>query len=390
VLAGVALGMGCLALTLTEGAGLARASTTGQVEHWGTFAGQGSSPGTGDTSLTPVSITLPGTVVQVATSNSSEYALLSDGEVYAWGQGTDGELGDGGNVNSFTTPVQVRFPAGVTIASLAPDTMPFDAALAVDTTGHAWGWGLNEGGEFCLGNAQSYATPVELPFSGVTALAGAYNHATYDANGTLYSCGDNAYGDLGDGLLASSHVPVRVKNLPGSAVVSLVASFGNAGALLRDGKYFDWGMNGQGQLGNGTTVRPSPVPVQVSLPGPVVQVAQGGSLPGNGQTLVMLANGALYSWGADTFGQLGTGKQKVAQPAPAPFSPPAGVTYKTLASGGGTSYAISTAGNVYAWGSSNAGQAGDGSTQTVLKPVLVTSGAVSISATADNAAVSIG
>jgi alpha-tubulin suppressor-like RCC1 family protein len=360
------------------------------VEHWGTFAGAGSTPGSGDTTLSPVSITLPGPVIQVATSNSSEYALLADGEVYAWGQGTDGELGNGGSGNSFTVPVRVAFPAGVKIAFLPADTMPFDAALAVDTTGRAWGWGLNEGGEFCLGNTQSHATPVQLPFSRVTALAGAYNHATYDAGGTLYSCGDNAYGDLGDGLTASSHVPVKVKNLAGSQVVALVASFGNAGALLSDGKYFDWGMNGQGQLGNGTAPRPSPVPVQVSLPGPVAQVAQGGSLPGNGQTLVMLANGALYSWGADLFGQLGNGKQTAAEPSPVPFSAPAGVTYKTLASGGGTSYAISTTGNVYAWGSSNAGQAGDGSTTTVLKPVLVTSGAASLSATADNAAVSIG
>jgi alpha-tubulin suppressor-like RCC1 family protein len=66
------------------------------------------------------------------------------------------------------------------------------------------------------------------------------------------------------------------------------------------------------------------------------------------------------------------------------------VTYVMLASGGSTSFAISSTGSVYAWGSSNEGQTGDGSTQDVLKPVVVTSGATGISATADDAAVSIG
>jgi alpha-tubulin suppressor-like RCC1 family protein len=367
----------------------AQASATGEAQHWGTFAGAGVS-GDGDMSLSPVSISLPGKVVQIATSNSTDYALLSDGQVYAWGEGADGELGNGGTGDSFTVPVQVRFPAGVRIASIPADTMPLDSAFAVDTTGHVWGWGLDAGGEFCLGNAQQQLTPVQLPLSGVTALAGAADHATYDANGTLYSCGGNQYGELGDGTFAASRVPVMVKGVAGSSVVSLVASFGNTGALLSDGSYYDWGMNGEGQLGNGTTPTPSPTPVRVGLPGPVAQVAQGGSLPGNGQTLVKLANGDMYAWGADSFGQLGNGQQAVAVSKPVGFAAPAGVTYAILASGGGTSYAISTTGDVYAWGSGNAGQTGDGGTGTVLKPVKVTSGATGISATADDAAVSIG
>ena len=88
-------------------------------------------------------MTLPGKVAEVATSNSTEYALLTNGTVYAWGQGDHGELGDGATTNSFTTAVQVEFPAGVTIASLPTDAMPYDTALAVDTNGNVWGWGRN-------------------------------------------------------------------------------------------------------------------------------------------------------------------------------------------------------------------------------------------------------
>jgi alpha-tubulin suppressor-like RCC1 family protein len=58
------------------------------------------------------------------------------------------------------------------------------------------------------------------------------------------------------------------------------------------------------------------------------------------------------------------------------------VTYKLLASGASTSYAISTAGDVYSWGGSSSGQIGNGGTHVELTPVVVESGASSISSTA--------
>jgi hypothetical protein len=189
----------------------------------------------------PVSVSLPGPVAEVATSNSTEYALLTNGRVYAWGLGNAGQLGDGATTNSFTKPVRVRFPARVRIASLPIDVMPFDTGLAVDTKGHVWGWGDNQGGELCLGNHNQHLTPVRLPFSHVTAVAGAFDHALYDARGQVWACGLNSLGELGDGTTKPSSVPVKVKGLGRRAhVVFLVAAFANSGALLADGKYLDW------------------------------------------------------------------------------------------------------------------------------------------------------
>ena len=292
----------------------------------------------------PASLSLPGSVAEVATSNSSQYALLTNGSVYAWGLGNAGQLGDGATKNSFTKPVKVHFPAGVKIASLPIDVMPFDTALAVDTKGHVWGWGDNQGGELCLGNHNKHLTPVRLPFSHVTAVAGAFDHALYDASGQVWACGLNSLGELGDGSTKPSWMPVKVKGLgPSAHVVFLVAAFANSGALLADGKYLDWGTNGEGQLGIGTQNKPSDVPVMVHLPTRVRQVSQGGSAPGNGQTLVLLTNGDLYAWGADRNGQLGDGKTAT-QSSPKLITPPSAVTYRALATSGGTSYGISTTG----------------------------------------------
>jgi alpha-tubulin suppressor-like RCC1 family protein len=362
------------------------AGGTDTVLHWGSVFG--TNTGTLDTLTAPVSVTLPGTVAEVGTSNSTQYALLTNGSLYAWGVGDDGQLGNGGSQNSFSTAVQVQFPPGVKIAWIPTDAMPYDTGLAVDTTGHVWGWGINGGGELCLGNTSKYLTPVRLPFSLVSAVAGASNHATYDSNGTLYSCGQNYDGVLGDGSGANTTTPARVSGLPGYAVTTLVASFANAGALLADGQYYDWGYNAAGQLGDGQLGPESDVPVAVSLPHPVSQVALGGSLWNNGQTLVILSTGTVWAWGNDEFCQLGTGVFGE-QPTPVRVYPPAGVSYQSLATGSGTAYAISTTGAVYAWGVSHIGQVGDGGTATECRPVVIASHATQISSTADDAVISV-
>jgi alpha-tubulin suppressor-like RCC1 family protein len=384
--AGLSLAGVCV--TMTAGPASAQGSSGGTIEHWGSLGTKGKQH---DTQLSPVPVNLPRGVVQVASSNSTQYALLNNGQVYAWGLGSNGQLGDNGTTSSLTKAVRVQFPSGVKIAFLPTDVMPYNTGLAVDTTGQAWGWGDNGDGDLCLDNTAEQNLPVKLPFTNVTTLAGGADHATYDGtyNGddAVWSCGSNQYGELGDGTTDSSDLPVQVIGLPSDSTVStLVGSWGNTGALLADGQYYDWGYNAAGQIGNGTTGTSALKPVQVPLPDTVMQAAQGGSQGANGQTLVMLSNGTIYAWGSDGSYQLGDGKT-ANESSPELISPPTGVTYQTLATGGSTSYAISTAGDVYAWGAGAFGQIGDGKTATAPQPVEVESGASLISSTSTDVVV---
>jgi alpha-tubulin suppressor-like RCC1 family protein len=334
---------------------------------------------------TPTVVTgIQGTVVQIATSNSDGYALTSTGTVWAWGVNAFGELGDNTTSRYSVAAVRVSFPAGVRIAALA-NPMPFDGALVVDTHGHAWGWGLDASHDLCLPNLV-YLTPRQLPLNDVTLASGARTHSLLDSDGTVYACGSGEGGALGDGSTANTSTPVAVTGLPADArVTALVSSWEGSGALLSDGAYYDWGYNPAGQLGNGGTAN-SDVPVRVQLPAGVRQVFQGGSGPGNGQTIALLTDGSVWTWGADKDGQLGNGTT-VSSDVPVRVQVPADVRFVTVSSGGSTTFAIDSSGRLWAWGGGQNGQLGNGGTTRVqTTPVDVGIHLTYVASTASNVA----
>jgi alpha-tubulin suppressor-like RCC1 family protein len=332
---------------------------------------------------TPIS-GISGRVVQIATSNSDGYALISNGGVWAWGVASYGELGDGTHPAYSTRAVKVDFPAGVRITALA-NPMPFDGALAIDSHGHVWGWGLNANGDLCLSGLIEFR-PSQLSLSDVTLATGARTHSLFDSGGKVYACGSGEYGVLGTGSTANSPTPAPVVGLPNTARVSaLTSSWEGSGALLGNGTYYDWGYNAAGQLGDGTTAD-SAVPVQVTLPEAVRQVFQGGSGAKNGQTVAIVANGSVWAWGDNDRGQLGVGT-RVSSDVPLRVDVPKGVTFVKVSSGGYASYAIDRSGRLWAWGDNKSGQLGTGSRIIMAtKPVSVGVRLTQVSSTAQNAA----
>jgi alpha-tubulin suppressor-like RCC1 family protein len=328
---------------------------------------------------------------EVGSENAATYYLESDGTLWATGLNSHGELGDGTTTESLDTAVQVIFPpqpdgSPTLVRSIPADAMPYDSGLAIGRDGNLYGWGYNKGGEFCTGTptTTNYLTPVELTAfpAPVTLVAGADQHLHAVADGVLYGCGQGTAGSLGDGNTRNTTVPVVVKGFTdASDVAGLDESQENGLLWTTSGQVEDWGLNSWGQLGDGT-LKNSDVPVAVSLPAAATQVVQGGDAPSDGQVLALLANGQVMGWGNDQFSQLGdggTGNEDLPVLALLlPFTP------AMLASGGATSYAIDAAGNEWAWGNGTYGQLGNGTTTTAqADPVEVDSGAGLISSTAN-------
>lgn len=362
-----------------------RAVAFAKAYSWGTFDKTSFSDST-----TPQRISaVPSTIVQISASNSDTYVLTAAGTVWAWGNEDYGALGNGTHKAVLEkAPVKVDFPSGVKIASLA-SPMPFNTGMAIDTDGDVWGWGY--GGEaLCEANVASHYVPKELAPSklrgDVTLATGAFDHSLfYTASGALYACGGNTSGELGDRSFTSSDNPVKVAGLPAGQVVSLQSSWKDSGALMSNGTYWDWGYNAAGQLGDGTK-KASDVPVEVTLPARVDTVALGGSLPGNGQSVAILSDGSVYSWGNDSDGQLGTGTHKPSVSHPQQAAVPSGTTFVSVASGGASEYAIDASGELWAWGSDSEGQLGIGNTTNETAPVAVGITVKQVSSTAFNVA----
>jgi hypothetical protein len=112
-------------------------------------------------------------------------------------------------------------------------------------------------------------------FSRAKTLAAGYAHTvSVRADGTLWTWGNNAFGQLGNGTTTSSSVPVQV----GTATnwMSVAAGDFHTVAVRADGTLWTWGDNSQGQLGNGSQVNSS-VPVQVGTGTSWANVAAGAS-----------------------------------------------------------------------------------------------------------------
>ncbi|MBI2806017.1 MAG: Ig-like domain-containing protein [Planctomycetes bacterium] len=207
---------------------------------------------------TPVQVGVITNVVAIATHGYHSLALLSNGTVWAWGYNNSGELGDGTSTNR-STPVQVSGLTGV--VAIAGGGIEFSLALKSDGTLRAWG--ANDYGQLGDGTTTARSTPVSV--SGLTGVkgiaAGSAHSLAVLTDGTVRAWGLNNTAQMGDGTAATNRLtPVVVSGL--ANVRSLSGGQNHSLAVLNDGTAFSWGFNAQGQLGDGTNVQRT-TPVQV-------------------------------------------------------------------------------------------------------------------------------
>jgi alpha-tubulin suppressor-like RCC1 family protein len=353
----------------------ALAAPAGSVKAWGWNAYGQLGNGTTTTSLIPVGVNGLAGVGAVAAGGAHSLAIKSDGSVVAWGWNTYGQLGNGTTANSATPVVVTGLTSGVVAVAAGENH-----SLALKSNGSVVAWGFNGYGQLGNGTITNSLTPVAVSglTSGVAAVTGGQRHSlAVKTNGSVVAWGDNAYGQLGNGLTGSySATPLAVSGLS-SGVTAAAAGSGHSLALKTNGSVVAWGRNDSGQLGDGTTTG-SAIPVAVSgLSSAVTAVAAGGA-----HSLALKSTGSAVAWGGNASGQLGNGTTTNSSVPTAITGLSSGVT-AVAASIQAYSLAIKTGGSVVAWGINDSGQLGDGTTPNRSTPVGVSdlgSAALAISA----------
>jgi probable HAF family extracellular repeat protein len=194
--------------------------------------------------------------------------------------------------------------------------------LSVATNG-ILAWGRNNFGQ--LGSTVSTtcngvpcaSTPIDvLGLSDVTAVAVGLSHSlAVNKDGTVWTWGSNAYGQLGDGTTSDHTTPKQVEGL--SDVIAVAASDRHSLALRKDGTVWAWGLGTRGQIGDGLYQLPNGSnlrtrPVQVKGPGgvgyldQVVAIAAGGFGEEN-TSMALRSDGTVWTWGNNGSGELGFG-----------------------------------------------------------------------------------
>jgi alpha-tubulin suppressor-like RCC1 family protein len=299
------VGAGVTVSQLAGGCGDAVAVTsTGEVVTWGNNeAGQG---GAGSKSFiaVPAEIATGNVITSVQAGCKFDLALTSSGQVLSWGDNTVGQLGIGTRGGLRTTPVQIRLPRGVQVAAISAGS---DFAMALTATGQLYAWGDDLQGQ--LGDGTFHllsARPVlvRLPrgvFVVSVSAGGAHTLALTNA-GRLLSWGANNHGQLGNGSRLPRRTPFPVLGA-GTNVTAISAGGDHSLALTDSGKaMLAWGANNHGQLGIGSFAEKlSPVQVTDLLPLGVTVTALS---TGAQYSMALLSNGVLATWGANNVGQL--------------------------------------------------------------------------------------
>ena len=273
---------------------------------------------------------------------------------FCWGQNNAGQLGVGTSGTSLSVPTRVMDLTSANSTFAGGDTTCF--SVGGSSAGPITCVGQNDQGQIGDGT-NSHAAVLTSGGGGVTygryEVAIGLTHSCALTGAEISCWGQGDVGQLGDGRSTPSLTPVTA--LATSDATAIDVGTAHSCAIVR-GQARCWGENGDGQLGVGDTEdRPSPQPVTVGAGSPVTVVATGAS-----HTCAATADGGLYCWGQNQYGQLGDGTDTSRQTPVSVLLPGPADAVLRLAAGDRHTCAGTERGLIYCWGDNGDGQLGIG------------------------------
>jgi alpha-tubulin suppressor-like RCC1 family protein len=297
--------------------------------------------------------------------NTHPAAIKTDGTLWTWGSGTQGPLGNA-DVTDRSTPVTTF--AGGTNWKQVSGGYRFTAAIKTDGT--LWTWGRGTNGQLGTNDTTDRSTPVTT-FAGGTnwkqVSCGSNYTSAIKTDGTLWTWGRGNDGELGNNNTTQRNTPVTT--FAGGTNWKQVSGGGfYAAAIKTDGTLWTWGRGSSGQLGNNNTTQRNT---------PVTTFAGGTDwkqvMCGNNHTAAIKTDGTLWTWGRGNGGGLGNADVTNRSTPVTTFA--GGTNWKQVGGGYSDTAAIKTDGTLWTWGSGNDGRLGNAvTTGNISTPVTTFAG----------------
>lgn len=322
----------------------------GSVWAWGSNSAKQAVPSSQSQSLaTPTEVTGISSAVSVAAGSDFSAALLVNGTVSVWGGGSGiSQISGLSAVSSISagqsTLVALKYdgtvwqwPFGASAPTQVPGLQNISAVsaggghyLALSRSGEVWAWGNNASGQLGVGSTASRIdTPQKVTgLLDIVSVAAGYSHSlALDYNGRVYAWGSNGSGQLGNNTTVNSNTPQVVQTI--KQAVQISAGNETSMAITSNNRVYTWGYGEYGQLGNNSTnnYRLKPDVISSGNFGTPVLIASGMN-----HNMLLNSRGAVYTWGRNRDGQLGTNKNSNG-------TTPQNISLN-LTTGGGNSYAL--------------------------------------------------
>ena len=290
---------------------------------------------------------------QVSGGTLYSAAIKTDGTLWTWGRNNYGQLGNN-TVTTRSTPV-TTFAGGTNWKQVATGN---EFTAAIKTDGTLWTWGDNSFGQLGINASGGRSTPVTT-FAGGTnwkqVACGGRHSAAIKTDGTLWIWGFNSSGQLGDNTTTDRSTPVTTFS-GGTNWKQVSGGLYHIASIKTDGTLWTWGYNFPGQLGDNTTISRST---------PVTTFAGGTNWKqvscGYNHIAAIKTNGTLWTWG-----------RNFPRTPVTTFS--GGTNWKQVAGGSDYTAVIKTNGTLWTWGINAYGQLGDNTTISRSTPVTTFAG----------------
>ncbi|XP_011635998.1 RCC1 and BTB domain-containing protein 1-like isoform X2 [Pogonomyrmex barbatus] len=228
-------------------------------------------------------------------------ALTKEGQVYSWGHNGYCELGNG-TCNQGLTPTLVNMPnvsGSIFMKRIVDIACGSHHSVALTEEGEVYAWGQNSCGQVGSSISTNQGAPrqVNSNLAGkkvVNISCGQTSTMAVIENGEVFGWGYNGVGQLGIGNYVNQMTPCRVAALLGVVIVKVVCGYAHTLALTDEGKLYVWGGNSYGQLGIGNKTNAcNPVMFKHQM-GRVSDIA---ALHYNHISIAVGEGGCVYMWG---------------------------------------------------------------------------------------------